>query len=446
VYLSARGSASGTDVARGLGISQPAFSRLARELAGDLFVTGRARSVRYAAYREIPDVGRRVPIYEIDELGSARHVAILHATRPNGFFVEALVDDVHSALFGDLPYFLHDLRPSGFMGRLVPRRHPDLGAPNDIQLWTANHCLHYLTKYGWNLPGSFIVGDDAFRLYLANRTGPTDAVPEKRRSVKYAEFANDVLGAGPAGSSVAGEQPKFVASKSPGPVDVLVKFSPPLTNPLSQRIADLLVAEHISHDVLRSCGHETPRSELIESGNRLFLEVERFDRTAVGGRRGLLSLFALDAEFVGRLNSWTDSADHLAAQNRIAPVLREEIAWRELYGRLIGNTDMHAGNLSFVTHGTRVVGLAPIYDMVPMMYAPQQTQLPQVKFVAPIPDPTQAPIWEAARVAAREFWATARTHALVSADFRRIAAGNMAVLDEVKGLGDLLPVATRRAH
>ena len=87
-----------------------------------------------------------------------------------------------------------------------------------------------------------------------------------------------------------------------------------------------------------------------------------------------------------------------------------------------------------------------IYDMLPMMYAPQQTQLPQVKFVAPIPDPTQAPIWEAARVASREFWATARTHALVSADFFRIAAGNMAVLDEVKGLGDLLPVATRRAH
>lgn len=445
-YLSSRGAASGAEAARSLEISQPAFSRLARKLGRDLLVTGRARAVRYAAYREIPDVGRRIPIYEIDESGSSRHIAMLHATRPNGFFVEALVDDVQSGRFDDLPYFLHDLRPAGFLGRLLPRRHPELGAPDNIQLWTANDSLGYLTRYGWNLSGNIIVGDEAFRLYLTNRTTTPAIVADELRSIRYAGFADDVLSAGPPGSSAAGEQPKFIVSRFPGPVEVMVKFSPPLTNPLSQRIADLLVAEHVCHGVLASCGHESARSEIIEGGNRVFLEIERFDRTALGGRRGLLSLFALDAGFVGRLNTWTDSARHLEAHQRISPAVGHEIAWRELFGRLIANTDMHAGNLSFVTRGTRVVGLAPVYDMLPMMYAPQQTQLPQVRFVAPMPDPAHGSLWASAHAAAIDFWTAVRSHPRVSPDFQEIATTNIAVLRNVEGVAALLPGAAHGAH
>ncbi|HOI50998.1 MAG TPA: HipA domain-containing protein, partial [Azonexus sp.] len=41
------------------------------------------------------------------------------------------------------------------------------------------------------------------------------------------------------------------------------------------------------------------------------------------------------------------------------------------FGTLIGNTDMHAGNLSFVSRHGRPYQLAPAYDVLPMSFAPR---------------------------------------------------------------------------
>jgi hypothetical protein len=40
------------------------------------------------------------------------------------------------------------------------------------------------------------------------------------------------------------------------------------------------------------------------------------------------------------------------------------------FGTLIGNTDMHAGNLSFVSDQGRPYALSPTYDMLPMAFSP----------------------------------------------------------------------------
>lgn len=48
-----------------------------------------------------------------------------------------------NAVYDDLPWFLFDLRPSGFLGRFVPMRHPELGLPVDIRAWSAEHLLGY---------------------------------------------------------------------------------------------------------------------------------------------------------------------------------------------------------------------------------------------------------------------------------------------------------------
>jgi hypothetical protein len=45
-----------------------------------------------------------------------------------------------------------------------------------------------------------------------------------------------------------------------------------------------------------------------------------------------------------------------------------ELLWA--FGVLIGNTDMHAGNLSFVSDTGSPYHLAPAYDMTPMAFAP----------------------------------------------------------------------------
>ena len=41
------------------------------------------------------------------------------------------------------------------------------------------------------------------------------------------------------------------------------------------------------------------------------------------------------------------------------------------FGTLIGNTDMHHGNLSFVSAHGRPYALAPAYDMLPMGFQPR---------------------------------------------------------------------------
>ena len=60
----------------------------------------------------------------------------------------------------------------------------------------------------------------------------------------------------------------------------------------------------------------------------------------------------------------------LAKQKVITPDAADtsELLWA--FGSLIGNSDMHNGNLSFISEHGRPYGLAPAYDMTPMAFAP----------------------------------------------------------------------------
>lgn len=440
LYLAGRGSASGPEAARALGISQPSFSRLVKTMRPNLLITGRARAVRYAAYRDIPGIGRTVPIYAIDTTRQATQIGTLHALRSNGFFFEASTDDFDSAFFEDLPYFLHDLRPSGFLGRMIPRRHPDLGLPENIQHWTSNQCLSYLAKYGWNLPGNLIIGEEAFRLYVKNSAIPEAPISLQDRATIYPQLADNVLSSGDPGSSAAGEQPKFIATKGRERIEVIVKFSPSLTNPVSRRVGDLLIAEHIAHQTLAAHDHNSVTSEIIETSDRVFLEMERFDRTPQGGRHGVISLFPLDAQFVGSLQSWSATARSLLVQEHIADDVYDEIFWREAFGHLIANTDMHSGNLAFFTRGRRLLDVAPTYDMLPMLYAPQQSTIVQRNFIPLTPSPEHGSIWTSVVDAALEFWTAVASDQRISTDFRYVASGNRSVLEGSRHLASFLPV------
>jgi HipA-like C-terminal domain len=434
-------SASTPDLCRVLGISQPTFSRLSKRIAGRLLVVGRARATRYAARRGIPDLGSQVPVYEVDPNAHASQIAILHALLPDGFYVESLSVDVQGAFHKDLPYWLHELRPSGFLGRLVPAQHPELELPSDVRNWSSDQTLRYLANYGWNLSGNLIVGDAAFQRYVSLAREPQNVVSPKSRKQRYPVLSADVLGAGAPGSSAGGEQPKFLATKVPPGSSVLVKFSPPRSSSLGRRIADLLAAEHLALQVLSDHGKSASKSELVDAKEQTFLEVERFDRTVSGGRSGVLSLLALDAEFVGRMRSWTDSVAPLVEQGVIPQSLAPDVAWLELFGRLIANTDMHGGNLSFVTRGSRVVSLAPVYDMLPAQYAGQQGHLAAVVFRPPAPTPALASVWDPASRAALDLWQRLTKHDAVSTGFRSIAAQNAERVASFRTAARLLPEA-----
>jgi hypothetical protein len=103
---------------------------------------------------------------------------------------------------------------------------------------------------------------------------------------------------------------------------------------------------------------------------RLFLESQRFDRTGEFGRMPLLSLQCIDAEFAGIGSDWPKVMDALHAKNLVSwqHVYDAEFLW--WFGRLINNSDMHLGNLSFSIEGS-VFRLLPVYDMCSMGFAPK---------------------------------------------------------------------------
>ena len=104
-------------------------------------------------------------------------------------------------------------------------------------------------------------------------------------------------------------------------------------------------------------------------GDRVFLEVERFDRTAAG-RRGQVSLATLDAEFVGVGSGWEPVVSGLVQRGLVEPLVQREVRFLDMFGVWIANNDMHLGNLSFEMSGLTLGGLTPAYDMLPMAYAP----------------------------------------------------------------------------
>jgi hypothetical protein len=181
------------------------------------------------------------------------------------------------------------------------------------------------------------------------------------------------------------------------------------------------------------------KSELISAENRVFLEVERFDRFPGGGRRGVISLQALDAEFVGSLRTWRESAEALANRRIIDVETRDAIRMLGIFGGLIANSDMHPGNLSFFTRGTRVLGLTPSYDMLPMRYAARDGHGMDAEFEPPLPTPGDASMFRIARKAATELWERASNHEQISTEFRAIAASNLAKLRALAEVERRLP-------
>lgn len=444
---------------RNLGWSQPTFSRRVRTLQREVLTVGRGPATRYAARRRIEGVGEAVALYELDALGGARHAATLTPVYPRGYWVEGHTDDFESAIFEDLPWFLHDLRPAGFLGRFLPKRHPEM--PRDVTLWSGDHVLSWLVRHGGDEAGAFVLGEAA--LERARQRDILDPPwPAHERAERFPRLAELAL-AEPVGSSAAGEQPKFLVRRDTGGArsrarsgrdgtsgtesghkaprsrirsgpdhvrDALVKFSPIRTrgDAVAQRVADLLIAEHLTHEVLRGLGRAACSSLLIEAGGRVFLEVERFDRTGLG-RRGVLSLFAFDAEFVGRLVSWLDTTRSLEPLGRVDADLTHEVAWRGFFGRCLADSDMHHGNLALMTRGTRVLALAPSYDMLPMQYMPRHGHLLTPPFLPPTPLADEVGVADSAREAAASVWLAVSQHALVSKGFRKLAAENANRLD-----------------
>jgi hypothetical protein len=121
--------------------------------------------------------------------------------------------------------------------------------------------------------------------------------------------------------------------------------------------------------------------------------------------RALHSLGSLDDEFTcDRSAPWPAAVERLVQQRLVAHEALPAVQLLYAFGVLIANTDMHMGNLSFLSAPGRACTLAPAYDMLPMALAPSAAGALR-DTMAPLQLPACVPLatWHPALVLAREW-------------------------------------------
>ena len=304
------GTATSPELQARLGISQPTASRLLAPLLADgsLVAVGSARARRYLMPRDVPGVGRQVPIHSVQPDGSVQFFGTLYPLAGEGFWMEE-ADREHgqSARHDSLPWFLYDMRPQGFLGRGFLQNHPALQLPSNLTHWSDDHILKALVHAGEDMPGNLLVGTPAFdRFHSLPAPLRTGAPRISDPATDYPVLAEQALAQGSVGSSAGGEQPKFSAVREGHAV--LVKFSPADDSAASQRWRDLLVCEGLALQTLSDAGLSAAHTTLELAAGRVFLESRRFDRNAHGGRLGMVSLEVYDRQYIGAGTSWVDTA------------------------------------------------------------------------------------------------------------------------------------------
>lgn len=363
--LLARGELlTAAQLAAATGKSQPSISLALGKLGDRVHRMGAARSTRYALKKDIlglpaehelswngPDATGSMP----SQWG---RLTYLH-----GNYVHVRSGQKEWLTQGKLPWFLSPLRPQGFLGRELARANPSF--PANPEHWSLVQILHCAIAHMREPSGAFFFS----RAETVSWGMPEDPVVLG----EYYDGLAQQTGSGlPTGSSAGGEQPKFVVNRD-AVGRFIVKFTPPRGTPFGERWHALLSLEKLALDTLQAHGIDSARSDLIETPQRSYLQSARFDRHELYRMQHVVAINAIHEEFVKTSwTNWLTSSEVLTKLGLITAQELSQIASIFAFGHYIGNTDMHSGNLSFFVDDviTPKIRLAPVYDMLPMMWKP----------------------------------------------------------------------------
>lgn len=421
--LAEHGLLTSTELQRLTGKSQPTVSRALARLTPEIATIGKARSVRYALPRSILGWSGVQPIFLTDATGLATEWGRLYFLDGERVHVASQDGRFGIDATGDLPWFLAPLRPQGFLGRL---RGISLGfAETNPERWLLEQVLYALIAHEHDHPGALSIGEQQGELLPEV---PTDLTARAERYDQIAQNVNQTL---PAGSSAGGEQPKFIAhlNAATGYERLIVKFTPPRSTPFGARWHDLLHTEHIALDVLRAHSIAAAESRIVTSQTRTYLESVRFDRIGPFGKRHVVPLSAVHRAWVGGTEQhWAATTDALARRGRLPLADAQQVRVLREFGRLLGNTDMHFGNLSLWVENMDDLRaprfrLAPVYDMLCMHWRPGvfRDELGYPPFDTPLPSPGAGDVWPQAASMASAFWQATQDCPDVSAPIRAVA-------------------------
>nr|WP_316644039.1 HipA domain-containing protein [uncultured Roseateles sp.] len=415
---------SAAQLVAALGISQPTLSRTIHGLSrtvSNFKITG-DRTPRYALLRRLPlGLSPRQRIYRHLSRGNIEPFADVEFLT-GGATLERI--GKVTRLYEGLPPYMSFTAPSGFLGRqLAHEAAKSQVFPTSLKDWGDDHRVAYLFTRGLNLPGNLVFGDAPLQMEMDFRGLPPTPAEEKLDC--YEGMATALRGA-TYGSSTGGEQPKFLwLTEDSG--HVIVKFAK-----IGSRMAELLPLEHLALRCLAEVGVPASRTQLMATGDYVFLEIQRFDRIGLQGRIGMLSAGAVDDEFFGLRDSWPEFAARCEQARYLSAEDARHVDTMAAFSELIGNSDRHFENISvLIDEDGAYKGIAPAYDILPMRYAsigggldPDLTPVePKVGTIGAKPE-----VWALAAKAAEQFWKAAMTEEFpvsLSREMRDLAKANL---------------------
>lgn len=416
--LATRGIASAPELQALLGKSQPTMSRLLADLSDRVLTLGRARATRYGLSKSIRGLPSQQPIWWTGEDGTPARIGTLSLLAGDLLHVDA--GAYSSTTRGALPWFLSPLQAQGFLGRLLAQRLAGAGIDSQPERWNLETVL-FAALHLHDAAGAVTLGEPSSPAAATHAPLPGS---DKQLASALDEQSADIARTLPAGSSAGGQQPKFLALLDDGR-HVLVKFTPPRGTPFGERWADLLQAEALASQVLAEHGVDVAGTRVVDSAQRRYLLSARFDRIGPRGRRHVVAVGAAHQAFVADAYvHWAASCEALARQRRLSPLDARRAEALLHFGRLIGNTDMHSGNLGlFVAPEDLAKGrftLAPVYDMLPMRWRPDAALGGAADYMPFEPDARS--VGSPAAGPARVFWQRLAAHTGASRALRGVAA------------------------
>lgn len=438
VRLLRRGPQSAAQLLTALRVSQPTLSRTIRSLSQTVtsFRVRGERTPLYALLRQLPiGLNARQPIYRLNSDGKFAQFADVEFLS-GGATLERI--GTVNTLYEGLPPYMKFAAPSGFLGRQQARDAAQgQNFPESLKDWGDEHVVAYLFSRGVNLPGNLVFGAASHQLEMDLRNVPPTL--DADRAAHYLARATTLKDAA-YGSSAGGEQPKFLGITE-GAGHVIVKFAR-----ADSRMGELLPLEHLALRCLNEVGVPSSPTRLVVSGDYVFLEVKRFDRILLSGRVGMLSAGAIDDEYFGMRDTWSEFATRCKQAKYLSDDDVLYVDTMAAFSELIGNTDRHFENISvLVDDDSEYKCIAPAYDILPMRYAtigggvnPPLTPIaPRVGSIGAKPE-----VWSRAAQAAERFWVAVQTEQLdapISNEMRALATENLAVVKEF--VAPLLPAA-----
>ena len=435
------GPLSAAEIAARLQIASSTVSRNLNAITDKVIKAGEGRATKWHLIRPVaPLAGAwQWPIYRVNASGNTEKIAHLYSVYPaESYLVEYFRSNNIPNLqlsFGEwtfyesLPWWLTDMRPQGFLGRSLAQQLHKQGEHFNVdpRQWHEDQVLAVLVRFPQDHIGNLLVGESAYQLWQQRDQH------QKISDAQAAALAEAIANGEHFESSAQGEQPKFMARLAEG--DCLVKFSGAITqvqlDSVANRWADLLQAEALAATILNNnFARIAAPSRCWQANQRTFMASLRFDRNNAGGRKGVISFTSLDAEFVGKGSEpWPVIVNSLYQQGIVSEqaVSQCKIAWA--FGQLIANSDMHLGNISVMSSGSRPYEIAPIYDMLPMHFAPTPAgDLPSKPRAIP-QHPAVAPLyWQMALPVAQQFWQAVLLHPQISTHFKVLAAQQQQLL------------------